>query len=95
MGSATEIANGGELQLQNRLSESRSPYVSLLGIAQRLLECTNLLTVIRLVGTGAHGQSGGMADVDSRDFGPGEEIQSPSLCQHRLRSVSLYAFPMP
>ncbi|KAI4125457.1 MAG: hypothetical protein LQ347_005373, partial [Umbilicaria vellea] len=27
MGSATEIANGGELQLQNRLSESRSPYV--------------------------------------------------------------------
>lgn len=71
MSSATEVANGGELQLHNRLSESRSPYVSLLAIAERLSSVFHLLIRIRLVGTGAHGQSGRMANVDSRDFGLG------------------------
>lgn len=72
MGSATEVANGGELQLQNRLSGSRSPYVSLLAIApQRLVQGMRILIVIRLIGTGTHGQSGGMADVDARNLGLG------------------------
>ena len=46
MASATEVANGGELHLKNRLSESRSPYVSLLAVAQSLIRRINPLIAV-------------------------------------------------
>lgn len=60
----------GELRLVNRLGESRSPYVSRQYVDEMLVSRSYRRADNQVpIGTGAHGQSRGMANVGRREPG--------------------------
>lgn len=81
---AADKAQKPTLQLTNRLSESRSPYVGASLTTESLV-----MLMVDGVGSRTHEQSGGVADVGRGSHIAGEEAQSAHLPQHRLCRLSL------
>ena len=79
-----EARSGDDLQLFNRLAESRSPYVSAL---DALITHTEF---ILKPGPRPHEQSRRVADVGPRSTRIVQELQSSSLSQHRICRLPLY-----
>lgn len=79
-----EAPSGDELQLSNRLAESRSPYVG----SPRVL-IAHMEFILR-PGPRPYEQSRRVADVGPRSSRLGQELQPSSLSQHRICRLPLY-----
>ena len=78
---------GDDLKLTNRLSKSRSPYVS----ANATLYSVEDKADMDIAGSRTHEQPGRVADVGPGSNRAGEEVESTDLHKHWICSLSLYA----
>ena len=90
---AIRNADTGVGLLKNRLNESRSPYVSLLGYLDTW-EGNKFALTLCPSGEKSHEKSSCMADLEPRESSFSQEAQPPTLRQYRLRCLSLYVHPI-